>query len=444
MNEQKNNNNTLENASQDMAKNVCAVCGRLMTDDERFCINCGTPSNTMAQETQPVIEPLFVSDGKKQKRRKIIKRLLIGLAAVVAVVGIIFGVRAAFLAIRNSIGMSKNETIVEDYRIEEIDYEKAVSEISKLKESKDYEVASGAAKAEEKIEEFKKSKDHFAKGNTYKNKKDYTNAVHHFSAVIEGDSNYSTAQNEISAIIPLWKETLPAEIDLLLKEGNKEEALDLIETFMSYETDDSINNIKLFIEAEDYLEKGYLNSANAIYKKLPGSLKVNGITVKSRLNKLSKYSAFLAMCGKWQTTKYYLETKEDWDYGSDYWWYKDGDTASRYLTVTCKINDNGSVTVRGNVEFVSYTNYSSIASNLNAKVFESDFSKKLKASDKTFSMNFSTGAFTRGSTSLNDKQKISFDGKIFTHTFSVRYIYSRSCDEVLSSNETFGKRIEKY
>ncbi len=300
------NENPTENTSPTQLAKTCAVCGKTL-ENEQFCPDCGT-AVTAPQQPSPYT-PTATADTKPRKKSKKKKGCLIVPAAIIAVIVLIVGGRAAFTAIRHSSGMSKNESIVEDYRTEDIDYEKAVSKIAKLKDSKDSEVAAGAVEAEKKIEEFKKSKDHFAKGNTYKNKKDYSNAVLHFSSVIEADINYTTAQNEISAMIPFWKEELPADIDLLLKEGNKEEALELIETFMSYESDNSINNIKLFLEAEDYLDDGYLNSANNIYKKLPKDLTVNGTSVKSRLDKLSKYSAFLAMCGKWQTTKYYYETK---------------------------------------------------------------------------------------------------------------------------------------
>ncbi len=425
-------------------KRFCVKCGAELLPDQRFCPKCGA-NQEIGIVNNTAVEEFNKQLSEKKKKKK--KKLILIIVAIITIAGLGIGGKYAFTAIRHSTGISKADKALEGYKADEVDYETAIAEVAELKASKDADVASHATDTEKEIEKLKKSKDHFAKGKLYKEKKDYQNAINHYEAVIEEDPNYGTAQEAIKEIIPLWKKTIPSEIDALLKKNDTEDADKLIKTFLGYSPDDKdVSNIGKFIEAEEFYKKGYLNSAQDIYKTLPNDLKVNGITVKSRLDTLKKYSVFVKMCGKWKTTKYRYDVDDIYKRtGRNTGWYNDGDSANRYLTVTCVIKDNGKVTVSGTVEFACYTNYSTYTSSLDSKVFDSDFSKDVSLpSNGQVSISFVTYDFTRSNSTLTDNQKIVFNGNTFTHALNMTHNYSIYYYLRFKTNETFGTRVEKY
>lgn len=437
---------SVDNAEEEMpAKRFCTGCGAELQPGQKFCTSCGKSLEADLESNTIAVEEFNRQLVEKKKKKK--KRILLILAAIVASIALVIGGKFAFTSIRHSIGISKAEKAVAGYKADEIDYDTAIATLTALKASKDPDVATNAVSAEKTVEKLKVSKDHFKKGELYKGKKEYQNAVTHYEAVIKEDPNYEKAQAAINEIIPLWKEVIPAEVDKLLKAGKTDDAQTLVKTFTGYSDDESIAAIGQFIEAEDYYQKGYLNSAKDIYQKLPATLKVNGITVKSRLDTLKKYDFFVKMCGDWDVTKHYMETKEVWRSGRWNSWYYNGTTDSNmYLRVTCVINKDGTVTVSGEVKYDMYTNYSSISSYVHSKYFTSSFEKKVSIpTDGKVSFDFSEGGFTRGDYQrVKDNQKISFDGSSFKHSISIKYVYSHTNTEYYSSNETFGKRAEKY
>ena len=422
----------------------CSACGTQMSASQRFCPNCGANREANVGVNQAVEEfNKQLNETKKKKKKKKIKIL----ALIVAII-LVFNVgKGIFTSARHSIGISQAEKAVESYNEEKIDYDKAIEKVTKLKDSKDAEVASKALEAEETINALKDSKEHFEKGELYKGKSDYKNAVLHYEAVIEEDTKYEAAKAAIEEIIPLWKSSLPADIDALLKDGKKEDADKLIKTFLSYAEDDKeITNISKFLEAEELYADGYLNGAQDIYKTLPESLKVNGITVKSRIDTLNKYAMFVKMSGKWKTTSYYYETKETYK-STGRWqnWYSDGDSAERYLTVRCIINSDGTVSVKGSAPYMNYTNYSDYASNLKREVFTSDFNQKCKlTSDGKLTVKFTTGDITYSGYTLTDNNTLTFDGSKFTFNQTTSYNASHYYRYNWVVKVTYGTRTEKY
>ncbi len=423
---------------------TCSRCGTEIAAELRFCPKCG--NNCVVA---PVINENIAAfnaqleEEKAKKKQKTRRTFLIVVAAIVAFFVLIFGGKAIYRAAT----ISSLESTVEKYNDGKIDFAEASEKIENKKDSSDEKIVAQAVQSSKDLEELKVSKDNFAKAEEAYGKKDYANAVANYSAVIEKDSNYETAQNKIKEIIPLWKKVLPSDVDKLLKEGKTEEAKKAISGFLEYSDDKDIKNIQTFIEAEENYAKGHLNKAQSIYKTLPTTLKVNGITVKSRLATLKKYSVFVKMCGEWECTSYYKETKEKWRSGRSTWWYNDGDGKgnSDTLVITCVINKNGTVTVKGQVEYWMYTNYSSYQSLLKNKTFTASFKVTVKLSQgKNLKFSYSEGDFVMGSTPLKDTQTITFNGSKFTHSSTVTYHYSYYCDEIYSSKDTFGKRTEKY
>lgn len=425
-------------------KIFCTNCGAELQPDQKFCPKCGANQEIKVENSVAVEEfNKQLAEAKKKKKKK----LIIVFIAIIVAIGLAVGGKFAFTSIRHSIGISKVDKAVEAYKTDEIDYDSATATITKMKASKDTDVVSHAKKAEKTIGKLKKSKEHFKKGELYKNKKEYKNAITHYEAVIKEDPNYEKAQAAIKEVVSLWEKTLPTEIEALLKKDKSDDASALVKTFLGYSPDNtSIANIGKFIEAEQFYAKGYLNSAQDIYKSLPSDLEVNGITVKSRIDTLKKYSIFVKMCGKWTPTKYYMETKEKWKSGRSTWWYRDGKTdKNMYLEVTCIIGKNGKVTISGEVKYRMYTNYSSINSLVNDDYFTSSFktTREIPSNGK-ISYSFKAGDFTLGGSYIPDSQKIEFNGSSFYHSISMTYHYSTRCDEIYSSNETFGTRVEKY
>lgn len=375
---------------------------------------------------------------EKRKSAKGLVFLIIGSAIALQIIAIAAGVFVP--KIRYNAGMS----VVEKYAQDKIEYDKAMEKIQKFIESDKEEYATGAQEAKRKLEKLKSSKEHFESGEVYKNKNEYYNAIYHYRLVDEIDTNYAAAQNAISELIPYWKEELPGQINELLAEGNTEEANKRIGTFLTFETDKDIYNIQRFLVAEEFMGSGCLNQAQEIYRQLPVELVVNGVSVQQRMDLLSQHSVFVAMCGKWKTTAYSYETKESWDSGRWYAWNSEGGEADRYLKVVCLINGDGTVTVKTNVEFLTFTNYNSVQSSLKVDILTSECTQNIPYSLSTVSMDFSAGSYSKGGVPCSDSQNITFNGSHFTHSFKMIYPYSRSCDEIYTSNTTFGARVEAY
>lgn len=423
---------------------TCSRCGAEIAYDLRFCPKCGNNCVVVPVVNENIAAfNAQLEEEKEKKKKKSRRTFLIVVAAIAAFFILIFGGKAIYRAATIA---SLNST-VEKYNDGKIEYLEASEKIEKKKDSSDEEIVAQAVQSAKDLEELKVSKDYFVKAEEAYGKKDYAAAVANYSSVIEKDVNYETAQKKIEEIIPLWKKVLPADIDKLLKDGKTKEAKTAIADFLKFSDDEDIKNIQTFIEAEENYAKGHLNKAQSIYKKLPETLKVNGVTVKSRLATLKKYSVFVKMCGEWECTSYYKETKEQWRSGRSTWWYNDGDGKgnSDTLVVTCVINKNGTVTVKGEVEYWMYTNYSSYQSLLNNKIFTTSFKVTVKLSQgKNLKFSYSEGDFVMGSTPLRDTQTISFNGSKFTHSCKVTYHYSYYCDETYSSKDNFGRRTEKY
>lgn len=436
------------------ATKFCAGCGAELSMDQAFCPKCGREQQVAAA---PAVEPVPEMDPEKiaefnrqleEKKKKNKKKMMTILIAVVAVIVLVVGGKFAISAIMHSSGMSKIDSAVEDYKNEKIDYDEAIAVLAKQKESKDEEVADHAVQAEKTVESLKVSFDHFEKAETYKAKKQYLSAIQHYEKVIKDDPHYDEAQKSIEAIIPEWKKVIPASLDKLLKDDKIDDADTLVKTFLGYSKDDEeIGNLGKFVEAESLYKKGHLNGAKDIYSKLPKTLKLNGVTVQSRLDTLKKYDVFVKMCGKWQTTKYYYETKETARRSGSWnsWYVDETELVDRYLECTCIINADGTVTVKGTLDYATYTNYSDYQSSLKQSVFYTDFSKKCTLpSDGKVTISYVDDDVTYSGTTLLENNTVTFNGKVFTFNNKSGYVSSYYWRYDWKCDVTFGKCVKKY
>lgn len=193
------------------------------------------------------------------------------------------------------------------------------------------------------------------------------------------------------------------------------------------------NACNLFLAEKQY-KNGYLNTAQDIYKSLPSDFEYDGISVAKRLSTLNKYKNFVAMCGKWEATgNCKIESRQIWKEDRSYYeyWYNTYKNPSQYLTITCVINDDGTVTVNGNAEFYRYLNYSSISAYLNVAEKTVSFSKKMSSVPKKtevvshFKLTYSGGSFKANYQIVDRSDNMYFD-----------YRYT--------SEYTYGKCVQKY
>lgn len=195
---------------------------------------------------------------------------------------------------------------------------------------------------------------------------------------------------------------------------------------------DGLNACTL-LEAEYELGRGYLNTAKALYQSLPNDFTYGSISVSERLALLKKYARYAEMCGKWRATgDCMIYTRQTHDStGLWYEWYNTYTSPSQYLTVTCVINDDGTVTMAGTVEYTCYTNYSSRSASLDVKRQSVSYSKITSALPNNLQ--------------LASNVKLTFSGGVFKMT------YVKTVDNVsayftyrYTSKYTFGTLVETY
>ena len=123
-----------------------------------------------------------------------------------------------------------------------------------------------------------------------------------------------------------------------------------------------VNAAKL-MKAEEQYQKGYLNTAQKLFKEVPADTSYNGITAKSRLATLTKFKSFLPLCGKWSSTSGKITSRQHhkstglWDE-----WYENYSSGgATSMDVTCVIGSDGKVTVKCSTILPRYTNYSSLS-----------------------------------------------------------------------------------
>lgn len=190
---------------------------------------------------------------------------------------------------------------------------------------------------------------------------------------------------------------------------------------------DSSNQIeicKLMIAKELY-DDGSLNKAKEELEKIKAGTTYNNVSVEGLLESINANSNWLLVCGVWSCTSGQMQTREDASY-SYYYWYRDFVEDEYRITVKCKINNDGTVTVKTSGSIPIYTNYSSIGAYLNE-------STKSVSKEETMS---SPGTITIDSdtTVTVSTSSVSVNYKKVDNSHDVYFDY------IYSTNITYGKK----
>ena len=141
----------------------------------------------------------------------------------------------------------------------------------------------------------------------------------------------------------------------LLAKKDFEAAQVCFDTVREYKDAANLNTVCL---AEVALADGWMWAALELYKKVPAELTVEGFDIPGRIAQVNSVSRFANICGKWTVTKNYIESRCQYRFGSRWWnWYHDSPLSGQTMTVTCFLNDDGTVKMKCEVTFYRFTSY---------------------------------------------------------------------------------------
>jgi hypothetical protein len=202
-----------------------------------------------------------------------------------------------------------------------------------------------------------------------------------------------------------------------LEQGKVDEALALYKTADQY--GDAKNNIshcesiKKLQSAENDFKAGKLSSAQTKFNELPADLTFKDVNAGQRQELLSSHQAFIDMCGNYSGSIHAKVTETSKNTGLTQWWEGDDDSAT--AEVSCKIADDGTVTVSGNVKFYRYTKFSVISAGLEGNSNKMSFSfetmelpNSVNIGDGT-TISISEGSFTVNYYKYEDNRDIYFN-----------------------------------
>lgn len=202
-----------------------------------------------------------------------------------------------------------------------------------------------------------------------------------------------------------------------LEQGKVDEALALYKTADQY--GDAKNNIsycesiKKLQSAENDFKAGKLSSAQSKFNELPADLTFKDVNAGQRQELLSSHQAFIDMCGNYSGSIHAKVTETSKNTGLTQWWEGDDDSAT--AEVSCKIADDGTVTVSGNVKFYRYTKFSVISAGLEGNSNKMSFSfettelpNSVNIGDGT-TISISEGSFTVNYYKYEDNRDIYFN-----------------------------------
>lgn len=176
---------------------------------------------------------------------------------------------------------------------------------------------------------------------------------------------------------------------------------------------DYINYCKLFLAEEKYKD-GDLVNAKKLFNDLDKELEFEGIKVSNRLDTLEKYKDYISLCGTWSGSNGKFSVRQTHD-STGLWDQWDNDYNAE-LKLKCIINEDGTVTLKGDAKYYIYTNYSSL-------------SQYLKMPQKTLTINKTVNSIPSDIASGNNIKLTYSGGK-----FSLVYDYK---DENSSMNFTY-------
>lgn len=172
-------------------------------------------------------------------------------------------------------------------------------------------------------------------------------------------------------------------------------------------------NMQKLKTAEKEFQAGNLSAAQNAFNELPADLTFNGVNAGERQSLLSSRQEFVDMVGKYTGSNHSKVTQTSKRSSSSKWWENDYPRA--VANVSCKISDDGTVRVSGDVTFYRYTKFSVISSGLDGnsdkKTFAFDTSETPESVDigGNTTISISGGEFTLDYYKLEENRDIYFN-----------------------------------
>ena len=377
------------------AESVCPRCGTAYMLDTQFCSNCG-------QNLRAFIEPSATKPAHRLNKKK----LRIVCIAVISVIVLALAGSLTYTSIRRSTGLKRITQAIEDYKAKNIAYDTAVQILNAMTKAKDDEVVAKAKTGKKTIAALSDSRVNMQDAQKALESEDYAEACRLFSLVIQDDPDYTQAQEQSAAVRQQWKSKLPGNVDALVKSKRISDATALVNAYLEVAEDTQVSNIQTFLDAESAYSSGDLKYAKEQFEKLPDSLIVGGISVRSRLDMLNKYAAVVKMCGIWKANYNYYETKATTRSGRWQNWYNNYYTSTTFLFMRCVINDDETIQYDTTVYYYTYTNFATNKASIKSDMESIEHSGKLKLP--------SSGKLTLTFSNTSErKSTLTYDGKEF-------------------------------
>lgn len=185
------------------------------------------------------------------------------------------------------------------------------------------------------------------------------------------------------------------------------------------------DNAEKLVKAEKEYDDGNLGGAQKAFGELPADFEYDGISVASRLEALSSNQSLVDLCGTWSSTSSSATTKQIWVAGDgryEYWDWDDFGIQS--MKVKCVINDDGTLTISGNVPYDYPINFSTISAALRTSSDSIDFSQtgssipEVLYDDGETKLTFDGSAFRLSYYKYSDNESINFD-----YEYSSEYVF---------------------
>jgi tetratricopeptide (TPR) repeat protein len=374
---------------------------------------------------------------EKKKNKKIIIIISIILIIILIVLGILF----------KTIIYPKNQYNKANKYFKENNYEKAIKNYKTLgdyKDSKDLLNQSYFEYGKQLIEE-----ENFSKALEMLDKTDVEESVQ-YSIYAEAvnkidEKKYDEAIKTLKELdgFEKSKEYIKKAYYVKAKDlFNQEKYKDAKDNFKeadNYEDAKKQINICDLMLAEKEYKKGNLAKAKKIYSKLSKDLEYNDIKVSDRLKTLEKYSKYVNLCGEYVGKNGYFEVKQV-NKNDNTWesWYN---SYSVPLTIKCIVNDDGSVTIKGEGGFYIFTNYNSSKSKLKTKYISITIDKKIKADKKFPDYLIKDYVAYKTSSGVKGKASLKIDGSKLKLSYSLNdKNYSKKYSNNYTSTITFKKK----
>lgn len=276
----------------------------------------------------------------------------------------------------------------------------------------------------------------------------YKDKVNNYSVLTKAREKYNelAIKETITAIDNIGNIELTNKCEKNIKNARRlyddlqEECKKLVSNFATLKSKEDkynelISNKEKLLEAKENIKEGNLNEAKETLKKLPTKFSYKGTSVAS-LNKILKDNAkWVGICGEWTNTYGHAETgctAKQYDYESPSWTL-DLDDGDYSLEIRCKINKDNTITIIGKIEFLVFTDYSTVKVGLDYETKSINFKKKITSG--AMGTSISIGKNTK--ITINNSG-ISAKYDLYSTNEDVSFNYS------YTTNVTYGKRTEKY